>query len=100
MSVPNTWGKLEQFHIVDSGRENSGVFKEQIWQIIRNNSKALPFGTELRVVAYVEKLAWHVLKLLFVRLDIGWIHIVMGARCSVVVKALCYKPESRGFDTR
>jgi hypothetical protein len=23
-----------------------------------------------------------------------------GARCSVVVKALCYKPEGRGFDTR
>jgi hypothetical protein len=24
----------------------------------------------------------------------------LGARGSVVVKALCYKPESRGFDTR
>jgi hypothetical protein len=23
-----------------------------------------------------------------------------GARCSVVVKALCYKPEGRGFDFR
>jgi hypothetical protein len=23
-----------------------------------------------------------------------------GARCSIVVKALCYKPESRGFETR
>jgi hypothetical protein len=23
-----------------------------------------------------------------------------GARCSVVVKALCYKPEGRGSDTR
>jgi hypothetical protein len=25
---------------------------------------------------------------------------VPGARGSVVVKALCYKPEGRGFDTR
>jgi hypothetical protein len=25
---------------------------------------------------------------------------LMGARGSVVVKALCYKPEGRGFDTR
>jgi hypothetical protein len=25
---------------------------------------------------------------------------VVGARCSVVVKALCYKPEGRGFETR
>jgi hypothetical protein len=25
---------------------------------------------------------------------------VMGARGSVVVKALCYKPEGRGFDAR
>jgi hypothetical protein len=25
---------------------------------------------------------------------------VVGARGSVVVKALCYKPEGRGFDTR
>jgi hypothetical protein len=24
----------------------------------------------------------------------------LGARGSVVVKALCYKPEGRGFDTR
>jgi hypothetical protein len=24
----------------------------------------------------------------------------MGARSSVVVKALCYKPEGRGFDSR
>jgi hypothetical protein len=24
----------------------------------------------------------------------------IGARVSVVVKALCYKPEGRGFDTR
>jgi hypothetical protein len=24
----------------------------------------------------------------------------MGTRCSIVVKALCYKPEDRGFDTR
>jgi hypothetical protein len=27
------------------------------------------------------------------------LHII-GARGSVVVKALCYKPEGRGFDTR
>jgi hypothetical protein len=26
--------------------------------------------------------------------------IVTGTRGSVVVKALCYKPEGRGFDTR
>jgi hypothetical protein len=26
--------------------------------------------------------------------------ISAGARGSVVVKALCYKPEGRGFDTR
>jgi hypothetical protein len=26
--------------------------------------------------------------------------LMMGARVSVVVKALCYKPEGRGFDTR
>jgi hypothetical protein len=25
---------------------------------------------------------------------------IKGARGSVVVKALCYKPEGRGFDTR
>jgi hypothetical protein len=25
---------------------------------------------------------------------------LLGARGSVVVKALCYKPEGRGFDTR
>jgi hypothetical protein len=25
---------------------------------------------------------------------------VLGARGSVVVKALCYKPEGRGFDSR
>jgi hypothetical protein len=25
---------------------------------------------------------------------------VNGARCSIVVKALCYKPEGRGFETR
>jgi hypothetical protein len=25
---------------------------------------------------------------------------IMGARGSVVVKALCYKPEGRGFETR
>jgi hypothetical protein len=25
---------------------------------------------------------------------------IMGARGSVVVKALCYKPEGNGFDTR
>jgi hypothetical protein len=25
---------------------------------------------------------------------------ILGARGSVVVKALCYKPEGRGFDTR
>jgi hypothetical protein len=25
---------------------------------------------------------------------------IFGARGSVVVKALCYKPEGRGFDTR
>jgi hypothetical protein len=24
----------------------------------------------------------------------------MGARCNVVVKALCYKPEDGGFETR
>jgi hypothetical protein len=29
----------------------------------------------------------------------GYINIP-EARCSVVVKALCYKPEGRGFDTR
>jgi hypothetical protein len=28
------------------------------------------------------------------------ITIIMGARGSVVVKALCYKPEGRGFETR
>jgi hypothetical protein len=27
-------------------------------------------------------------------------HMEMGARGSVVVKALCYKPEGRGFDSR
>jgi hypothetical protein len=27
-------------------------------------------------------------------------HKIMGARDSVVVKALCYKPEGRGFETR
>jgi hypothetical protein len=26
--------------------------------------------------------------------------LVLGARSSVVVKALCYKPEGRGFETR
>jgi hypothetical protein len=26
--------------------------------------------------------------------------VLFGARGSVVVKALCYKPEARGFDTR
>jgi hypothetical protein len=26
--------------------------------------------------------------------------ILMGARGSVVIKALCYKPEGRGFDSR
>jgi hypothetical protein len=26
--------------------------------------------------------------------------LVLGARGSVVVKALCYKPEGRGFETR
>jgi hypothetical protein len=26
--------------------------------------------------------------------------LYMGARGSVVVKALCYKPEGRGFETR
>jgi hypothetical protein len=26
--------------------------------------------------------------------------VVIGARGSVVVKALCYKPECRGFETR
>jgi hypothetical protein len=26
--------------------------------------------------------------------------VYLGARGSVVVKALCYKPEGRGFDTR
>jgi hypothetical protein len=25
---------------------------------------------------------------------------VVGARSNIVVKALCYKPEGRGFDTR
>jgi hypothetical protein len=28
------------------------------------------------------------------------IYIVYGAHGSVVVKALCYKPEGRGFETR
>jgi hypothetical protein len=28
------------------------------------------------------------------------IQSITGARGSVVVKALCYKPEGRGFDTR
>jgi hypothetical protein len=28
------------------------------------------------------------------------IYIVLGARRSVVVKALCYEPEDRGFETR
>jgi hypothetical protein len=28
------------------------------------------------------------------------ISINLGARCSVLVKALCYKPEGRGLDTR
>jgi hypothetical protein len=28
------------------------------------------------------------------------IRLISGARCSVVFKALCYKPEGRGFDTR
>jgi hypothetical protein len=27
-------------------------------------------------------------------------YIRVGARGSIVVKALCYKPEGRGFDTR
>jgi hypothetical protein len=27
-------------------------------------------------------------------------HSALGARGSVVVKALCYKPEGHGFDTR
>jgi hypothetical protein len=27
-------------------------------------------------------------------------YIIPGARGSVVVKALCYKPEGRGFDSR
>jgi hypothetical protein len=29
-----------------------------------------------------------------------YIYIYMGARGSVVVKALCYKSEDRGFETR
>jgi hypothetical protein len=28
------------------------------------------------------------------------VHIVTGARCGVVVKALRYKPAGRGFDSR
>jgi hypothetical protein len=28
------------------------------------------------------------------------ISVIKGARGSVVVKALCYKPEDRGFETR
>jgi polyphosphate kinase len=32
---------------------------------------------------------------------VGLLHtLYRGARGSVVVKALCYKPEGRGFDTR
>jgi hypothetical protein len=26
--------------------------------------------------------------------------VILGARRSIVVKALCYKPEGRGFETR
>jgi hypothetical protein len=29
-----------------------------------------------------------------------YISYIFGASCSVVIKALCYKPEGRGFDTR
>jgi hypothetical protein len=29
-----------------------------------------------------------------------YVYYILGARGSVVVKALCYKPESRGFDSR
>jgi hypothetical protein len=29
-----------------------------------------------------------------------YIYMQLGARCSVVVKALCYKPEDSGFDNR
>jgi hypothetical protein len=34
------------------------------------------------------------------RMQIQWATLGSGARGSVMVKALCYKPESRGFDTR
>jgi hypothetical protein len=33
-------------------------------------------------------------------LQIFSLHLISGARGSVVVKALCYKPKGRGFDTR
>jgi hypothetical protein len=34
------------------------------------------------------------------RADLDAVETRQGARGSVVVKALCYKPEGRGFDTR
>jgi hypothetical protein len=33
-------------------------------------------------------------------LIISYYYFLLGARGSVVVKALCYKPEGRGFKTR
>jgi hypothetical protein len=35
-----------------------------------------------------------------IRSNSGHVHSVFGARSSVVVKALCYEPEGRGFETR
>jgi hypothetical protein len=34
------------------------------------------------------------------RANFTLLHIISGVRGSVVVKALCYKPEGRGFETR
>jgi hypothetical protein len=43
---------------------------------------------------------FHLQRINFIQPDLGLVHPVAGARGSVVVKALCYKPEGRGFDFR
>jgi hypothetical protein len=50
-------------------------------------------NTHMAQLQRIDHLFWSILILVTV-------FMVMGARGSVVVKVLCYKPEGRGFDTR
>jgi hypothetical protein len=54
----------------------------------------------IRIHEYVSPVLVELVVLLLLGLYIYYILGTCGTRGSVVIKALCYKPEGRGFDTR